>query len=91
VDGVTGDVDTITRDDGTRQITLDGLPLYTYAADSHPGDVTGQGVGGIWWVVAADGAKVTGAPSPSSPSSPSPSSPSPSSEKATEPPPAPGY
>jgi predicted lipoprotein with Yx(FWY)xxD motif len=62
VDGVTGTVGTITRDDGTMQVTLDGLPLYTYAADTKAGDVTGQGVQGVWWVVAADGAKVTAAP-----------------------------
>lgn len=59
VEGVSGEVGTIERDDGTRQLTLDGLPLYTYAADSDAGDVTGQGVQGVWWVVAPDGAKVT--------------------------------
>ena len=64
VDGVTADVGTITRDDGTMQVTLDGMPLYTYAGDSDAGDVAGQGVEGVWWVVAADGAKVTDAPSP---------------------------
>jgi predicted lipoprotein with Yx(FWY)xxD motif len=63
VDGVTGDVGTITRDDGSKQVTLDGLPLYLFAGDSQAGDVTGQAVGGIWWVVAADGSKVTDAPS----------------------------
>jgi predicted lipoprotein with Yx(FWY)xxD motif len=62
VDGVTGDVATITRDDGTKQITLGGMPLYLFAGDTKAGDVTGQGVGGVWWVVAADGAKVTAAP-----------------------------
>lgn len=58
VDGVTGDVSTITRDDGSLQITLNGLPLYTYAPDETAGDVTGQGVSGIWWVVGPDGAKI---------------------------------
>lgn len=58
VDGVDGDVGTIVRNDGTRQITLDGLPLYTYAPDAQAGDVTGQGVQGVWWVVAPDGAKI---------------------------------
>jgi predicted lipoprotein with Yx(FWY)xxD motif len=62
VDGVSGKVGTITRDDGTMQVTLDGMPLYRYAKDSDPGEVTGQGVQGVWWVVAADGAKVTAAP-----------------------------
>jgi predicted lipoprotein with Yx(FWY)xxD motif len=67
VDGVSGDVGTITRDDGTTQVTLKGMPLYLYAGDSQAGDVTGQAVGGIWWVVGADGAKITStaAPAPS--------------------------
>lgn len=58
VDGVTGEVSTITRDDGSLQITLNGLPLYTYAPDEAAGDVTGQGVNGVWWVVGPDGAKI---------------------------------
>jgi predicted lipoprotein with Yx(FWY)xxD motif len=65
VDGVTGKVGTITRDDGTKQVTLEGMPLYLYAGDSQAGDVTGQAVGGIWWVVGPDGAKIT-ASAPSS-------------------------
>jgi predicted lipoprotein with Yx(FWY)xxD motif len=63
VEGVDGEVGTITRDDGTRQITLDGLPLYYYAPDAQAGDVTGQGVQDVWWVVAPDGAKITAAES----------------------------
>ena len=61
VDGVSGEVGTISRDDGSKQVTLDGMPLYLYAGDSHAGDVTGQAVGGIWWVVAPDGKKITAA------------------------------
>jgi predicted lipoprotein with Yx(FWY)xxD motif len=41
-------------------VSLEGLPLYTSASDSDPGDVTGQGVGGIGWVVAPDGMPVPG-------------------------------
>jgi predicted lipoprotein with Yx(FWY)xxD motif len=67
VDGVSGEVGTIERDDGTLQVTLDGLPLYLYAGDAAAGDVTGQGVQQIWWVVAPDGAKITGAPAPAGP------------------------
>lgn len=63
VDGVTGEVGTITRDDGTKQVTLGGMPLYLYAGDSQAGDVTGQAVGGIWWAVGPDGTKITAAPS----------------------------
>jgi predicted lipoprotein with Yx(FWY)xxD motif len=68
VEGVTGEVGTITRDDGTRQVTLDGRPLYLYAQDEAEGDVTGQGVGDVWWVVAPNGTAITEAPAPDAPS-----------------------
>jgi len=42
---------TTTRDDGSEQLTVNGMPLYLYAPDSAPGDTTGQGVGGVWFVV----------------------------------------
>ena len=58
--GVTGTVGTITGTDGGKQLTLNGLPLYTFAGDKNPGDTTGQGYGGIWWVVDSTGSKVTG-------------------------------
>jgi predicted lipoprotein with Yx(FWY)xxD motif len=58
VDGVTGAVGTITGVDGKLQVTVNGWPLYTFAGDSSAGDVTGQGVGGIWWAVGADGNKI---------------------------------
>jgi len=59
VDGVTGTVGTITRDDGTMQVTVNGLPVYTYAKDNTVGDVTGQGVGGVWYVLAPSGDAIT--------------------------------
>ncbi len=43
-------VTVITRADGTSQYALNGMPLYTYVKDTKPGDVTGQGVGGVWSV-----------------------------------------
>ena len=64
VKGVTGTVATITRSDGTKQVTVNGLPLYTYTPDTKPGDDTGQGFSGIWWVVGANGSKITAQPSP---------------------------
>jgi predicted lipoprotein with Yx(FWY)xxD motif len=30
-------------------------PLYYFAEDTAPGDINGQGVGGVWWLVAPDG------------------------------------
>jgi predicted lipoprotein with Yx(FWY)xxD motif len=39
-------------------------PLYTFAGDAAPGDVNGQAVGDVWWVVAADGALIETPPAP---------------------------
>jgi predicted lipoprotein with Yx(FWY)xxD motif len=57
-DGVSGELGTITRDDGSLQVTIAGHPLYYYAADQEPGDTTGHGVGGIWFAVSPDGSKI---------------------------------
>lgn len=48
--GVTGTLATIKRDDGTDQVTYNGVPLYYFAADTKAGDTTGQGKGGVWFV-----------------------------------------
>jgi predicted lipoprotein with Yx(FWY)xxD motif len=61
--GVTGTLDVITRSDGTKQVTLDGMPLYTFAFDKQAGDTNGQGLnefGGIWTAVGASGAPASG-------------------------------
>lgn len=39
-------------------VTYDGWPLYTFAGDAAPGDVNGQGVGEVWYVVAPDGSTI---------------------------------
>lgn len=59
VDAVTGKVGTIAGADGAKQVTLEGMPLYTYADDSTVGDIEGQGKGGIWWVVSPAGKKIS--------------------------------
>lgn len=41
----------ITRTDGTKQFTWKGMPLYYYATDQKAGDITGDGVGGVWHIV----------------------------------------
>jgi predicted lipoprotein with Yx(FWY)xxD motif len=63
VTGVTGTVGTIDGANGTRQVTIDGLPIYYFAGDSAAGDVKGQLVGNAWWAVAPDGSKITTAAS----------------------------
>jgi len=43
-----GEWSIVARDDGSRQWAYEGKPLYTYADDHKPGDVTGDGVDGTW-------------------------------------------
>jgi predicted lipoprotein with Yx(FWY)xxD motif len=40
---------------GGGQVVYDSHFLYRFSGDTEPGDTTGQGVGGIWHVVGADG------------------------------------
>nr|WP_246241953.1 hypothetical protein [Flexivirga aerilata] len=58
-DGVSGTLGSITGNAGTKQLTLNGWPLYYFSADAGPGAVAGQGVQGIWWAVSPAGSKVT--------------------------------
>lgn len=64
--GVTGALGTITRADGTTQVTYMGAPLYYYAGDTKAGDVNGQGLKGVWFVAATTGGP-GGSPAASSP------------------------
>ena len=43
------------RFDGSRHVTYAGWPLYYWVRDRAPGDVTGQWVGSIWFVVSPAG------------------------------------
>ena len=54
-EGVTGDLAIIERDDGTSQVTYDGMPLYYYAPDAEAGDATGQGIGDVWFIASPEG------------------------------------
>ena len=58
----TADLGTITRSDGTKQVTYDGHPLYYFAGDTGPAQTTGQGnddFGAKWWLVDPAGTKIT--------------------------------
>ncbi|MCK3770332.1 hypothetical protein MZK47_11685 [Microbacterium aerolatum] len=59
-DGITGELGTIETADGQMQVTLNGWPLYLFAGDSAAGDVNGQAVQDVWWVVDAAGEKIGG-------------------------------
>ncbi|WP_380284382.1 hypothetical protein [Kitasatospora purpeofusca] len=52
-------VGTVTRADGSKQLTLAGWPLYRYAPDQKPGDTMGQGVQGIWFAATPTGDRAT--------------------------------
>jgi hypothetical protein len=79
------DLGTITRSDGTKQVTYDGHPLYYFSGDSGPGTASGQGSDGFgakWWLVAPTGSDVTAAvtsftpgASAGAPAAPAPSTP----------------
>jgi len=46
------DFGTIKREDnGVEQVTYKGYPLYYYISDKAKGDVTGQAVGNVWYIV----------------------------------------
>ncbi|MGW8323142.1 MAG: hypothetical protein ACWGSD_16460, partial [Thermodesulfobacteriota bacterium] len=39
------------RDDGTKQSTFRGYPLYYWSGDEKEGDTNGQGVKNVWFVI----------------------------------------
>ena len=52
---------TITRPDGTKQVTYNGHPLYFFVKDKDQGDSYGEGVnefGASWYVLAPSGNKI---------------------------------
>ena len=56
--GVTGTLGTITRSDGTKQVTYMGHPLYTYIGDTSAGQNKGNGKnlsGGLWYEMTVSG------------------------------------
>ena len=46
-----GPIGMITRAGGVRQVTINGYPIYLYAGDKAPGQVKGNGEGGVWHVI----------------------------------------
>ncbi len=53
---------TITRSEGTKQVTYGGHPLYYYSPDTTETDISGQGInsfGALWWVLSPAGKVIT--------------------------------
>ena len=76
--GVTlsGKFGSVKRSDGSKQLTYDSHPLYTFVEDTAPGQIKGNGVttsGGpsaqLWWAITPSGAKLAKAPKPATSSS----------------------
>jgi predicted lipoprotein with Yx(FWY)xxD motif len=64
-------VGTVTRSDGTKQLTVKGWPIYNYVGDKKAGTWKGQNVNGKWFVIKPDGAKnLTCVPAVSKPVAP---------------------
>jgi predicted lipoprotein with Yx(FWY)xxD motif len=56
-----GKLGTTKRRDGRLEVTYNGRPLYTFVADTKPGDTKGQDLdqfGGGWYVLSTRGVKV---------------------------------
>jgi len=69
------DLGTITRSDGTKQVTYDGHALYYFVGDSAAGQTNGQGsdnFGAKWWLVAPSGAKITASDTATAAAAPAP-------------------
>jgi len=54
---VTADIATITRGDGSVQVTVNDMPIYYWANDAAAGDAGGGGhsLGSVWWLLNAEG------------------------------------
>lgn len=56
------DLGTITRSDGTKQVTYSGHPLYYFVGDKSAGSTAGQGLNGFgakWWLLTPSGSSIT--------------------------------
>lgn len=49
-----GDWSVVDASDGTKMWAYKGKPLYTWVDDKQPGDMSGDGVGGVWHIAIAE-------------------------------------
>ena len=66
--GVTGTLGSLERADGSTQVTVNDRPLYYFGGDSAAGDLKGQGLNGVWYVISPAGEPggAGGSPAPTS-------------------------
>jgi predicted lipoprotein with Yx(FWY)xxD motif len=57
---------TLTRADGSVQVTYDSKPLYYFAADKAAGDTKGEGVKSLWYVLSPAGTTIVATPAAAS-------------------------
>ncbi|MEJ2667617.1 MAG: c-type cytochrome [Deinococcales bacterium] len=50
---------TVKRSDGSLQVTYNGWPLYTYIRDHKVGEVNGEGLGNLFWIIDPSGKEIT--------------------------------
>lgn len=54
-----GLIGSVTRADGTSQVTVGGWPVYTFTKDTAPGQANGHGASGVWFVIEPAGCAST--------------------------------
>lgn len=50
-EGIIAPMGVTARKDGKLQVTLDSAPLYYFVGDKAPGDIKGEGIGGVWHLI----------------------------------------
>src|SRR5439155_25207235 len=74
------DLGTVTRPEGTTQVTYRGFPLYRYSGDAKAGDTNGDGVGDVWHIMTVESSSMSAGGGGSNTTAP------PAATAATEPP-----
>lgn len=81
--GSVGSLGTVTRPDGTVQVTYKGMPLYTFVQDHNSGEVAGQGIKDVGTWSAVTLGTSSSAPAASSSTTPTNTAPPASSSKGS--------
>jgi predicted lipoprotein with Yx(FWY)xxD motif len=58
VSGIKGAIGSIALKNGSRQVTINGRPIYTFVLDKAAGEIKGQGAQALWYVISPSGAEI---------------------------------